>query len=160
MQKGGSTPGEDIMTRAERARKLFLQGYNCAQAIVCAFADLTGADEGFLARASIGLGGGMGRLRSVCGAVSGAAVLYGLLFPEEGKSEIYARIQRHANAFRERNGSFVCGELLTGAGVRYDASPNAQARTAEYYKKRPCAELVFDSADILERALQEAGRLD
>ncbi len=147
------------MTRAERARELFLQGANCAQAVVGAFADLTGADEDLLSRVSIGLGAGMGRLRSVCGAVSGAAVLYGLLFPEEGKSAIYARVRQHANAFRERNGSFVCGELLTGAGVKHDASPEAEARTAEYYKKRPCPELVFDSADILEHALREAGKL-
>ena len=147
------------MTRAEKARELFLAGYNCAQAVVLAFADLTASNAVTLERASIGLGGGVGRMRNVCGTGSGAAMALGLIFPTKGKSEIYALVQRHAEAFRQRNGSIVCAELLAGAGVAHDASPDAEARTAAYYKKRPCPDPVADSAEILEDILRAEGKL-
>ncbi len=147
------------MTRAERAKNNFTAGCNCAQAVVLAFADLTEGDEATLSRMAIGMGGGMGRMGEVCGAVSGAAMALGLLFPEKTKSEIYVLVQAHAKAFRDANGSYICRELLSGAGIVRDGTPNAEARTPAYYRKRPCAELVGDSARILEDILRENGKL-
>ncbi len=138
------------MTRAERARENFLAGCNCAQAVLLAFADLSDADEETLSRVSMGMGAGMGRMGEVCGAVSGAAMALGLLFPEKGKGEVYALVQEHMMGFAEENGSYLCRELLAGAGVRRDPSPTPEARTAAYYKKRPCPELVACSAALLE----------
>lgn len=83
----------------------------------------------------------------------------GLLFPEKTKSELYALVQEHAAAFRERCGSYVCRELLQGAGVRAETSPAAEARTAEYYRKRPCPELCAVSAEILEALCKKYGKL-
>ncbi len=138
------------MTKGELAREYFMKGFNCAQAVVLAFREEIGLGEETLARAAVGLGGGLGRLRETCGAVSGGAVALGLLFPEKNKSEIYALVQTLALRFRERNGSYNCGELLRGAGVSPSQEPNAAARTPAYYKKRPCPDLVADAADILE----------
>ncbi|MDE5897521.1 MAG: C-GCAxxG-C-C family protein, partial [Clostridia bacterium] len=138
------------MTRAELAKKYFQEGYNCSQAVLLAFADLLSVPEDTLKAVALPLGGGMGRLRQTCGGVSGAAMCLGLLFPEKSKSEIYALVQEVAGRFREKNGSINCGELLSGAGVRADASPNAEPRTDGYYKKRPCADLVYDAAEVLE----------
>ena len=137
------------MTKGEIAKQNFLNGYNCAQAVALAFREETGVDESTLARATVALGGGLGRLRETCGAVSGSAVVLGLVFPEKGKSEIYALVQTLAKRFKEENGSYNCGELLTGAGVHTDTSPAAEGRNAAYYKKRPCADLVASAADIL-----------
>jgi len=146
------------MTRAEQAKENFLHGYTCAQAVVMAFDDLISAPEEFLMSVSLPMGGGMGRLRQTCGSVSGAAMTAGLLFPEYGKNEMYALVQEIAKRFRERNGSINCGELLTGAGIRPTTEPTAEARTAEYYKKRPCPLLVYDAADILDEICKERGR--
>ena len=143
------------MTKGEIAKQYFLNGYNCAQAVALAFLQETGLDERTLERATIALGGGLGRLRETCGAVSGGAVVLGLLFPERNKTEIYVLVQELAKRFREKNGSYNCGELLSGAGVRTDTSPNAEARSAVYYKKRPCADLVSDSADLLAEIIEE-----
>ena len=147
------------MTRAEKAKNYFLVGYSCAQAVMLAFADLLNVPEVTLKAVSLPMGGGMGRLRQTCGSVSGAAMCLGLLFPEKNKSEIYALVQELANRFREKNGSYNCGELLTGAGLRAEQSPVAEARTAEYYKRRPCPDLAYDAAEILEEIyLKEKAR--
>ena len=143
------------MTKGEIAKQYFLNGYNCAQAVALAFLQETGLDEKALERTTIALGGGLGRLRETCGAVSGGAVVLGLVFPERSKTEIYVLVQELAKRFRERNGSYNCGELLSGAGVHTDATPNAEPRSAVYYKKRPCADLVADSADILADIIAE-----
>ncbi len=143
------------MTKGEIAKQNFLNGYNCAQAVALAFREETGVDESALARATVALGGGLGRLRETCGAVSGSAVVLGLVFPEKGKSEIYGLVQTLARRFKEENGSYNCGELLTGAGVHTDTSPAAEARNAAYYKKRPCADLVASAADILADLIAE-----
>lgn len=137
------------MTKGEIAKQNFLNGYNCAQAVALAFQEETGLDGETLTRATVALGGGLGRLRETCGAVSGSAVVLGLCFPEKNKSEIYALVQELARRFKEKNGSYNCGELLSGVGVQTDRSPNAEARTSAYYKKRPCADLVSDAADLL-----------
>lgn len=146
------------MDRAALAKEYFEAGHNCAQSVVLAFSDLIDADRETLVRASIGLGGGVGRLREVCGTVTGAAMCLGLLFPEASKSEVYALVQEHAKAFSAECGSIVCRELLSGAGVRTDSAPEAEVRTAGYYKKRPCAELCAFSARLLEEILSRRGR--
>lgn len=140
------------MDRAERAAELFLQGYNCAQAVAVAFSDLTGLSPELSAKMASSFGGGMGRLREVCGAVSGmllvTSLLYGYDRPEDdqGKKELYQLVQNLAGQFREQNGSIVCRELLKNP----PSDPNPSPRTAEYYRQRPCAAMVFTAAQILD----------
>lgn len=145
--------------RSEKAMKLFEEGYNCAQAVFLAFEDLHGLDREKAAALSSSFGGGMGRLREVCGTVSGmfmvAGALYGYSSPKarEEKADHYARIQELAAAFERENGSIVCRELL-GLSVKKE-DPQPSERTAEYYKKRPCKELVGQAAAIMERYIEE-----
>ena len=146
------------MTRAQQAKEYFLQGKNCAQAVALAFADVIG-NESFLLSATQPLGGGLGRLRQTCGAVSGGAVTLGLLFPQSTKAETYSLVQELARRFIDQNGSINCGELLTGVGIAEQTSPVPEERTKEYYKKRPCADLVYDAAQIVEAICLERGRL-
>ncbi len=143
------------MTKGELAKQYFLRGHNCAQAVALAFCEETGMKERPLTRVTIGLGGGLGRLRETCGAVSAGAVVLGLCFPDKSKSEIYALVQQLAKSFKEENGSYNCGELLSGAGIATDTSPNAQLRTAAFYRKRPCADLVACAADLLAALILE-----
>ncbi len=149
------------MTRREAAMANFMKGYNCSQSIVLAFADLLHVDESELLKLSSSFGGGMGRLREVCGSVSGMFMVAGLLYgydgPETGqiKADHYARIQELARRFEEKHGSIVCRELL-GLSVRRDV-PVPEARTAEYYKKRPCPDIIGDAAQILEEFIKENG---
>ena len=148
-----------MMTHSELAAENFKRGYNCAQAVLLAFGDLTGLDEKTAAKLSSGFGGGMGRLREVCGAVSGVFMVLSLLYGDdtvpshETKSALYARIQDFAAHFKERNGSYICRELLSG--VTNNSSPVPEKRTAEYYKKRPCGEIVRDAAALLDDYLAE-----
>ena len=152
------------MDRAKRAEENFKSGLNCAQSVVLAFSDLTGMSEEDLLRVSAPFGGGVGRMREICGTVSAMAMVAGLLFYHAKtptlaeKSALYAREQELAARFREKEGSIVCRELL--AGVTSDCSPQAEARTPEYYKKRPCSMLCAEAAKILEEYLQEQGILD
>lgn len=145
------------MTRKEKAMELFESGYNCSQSVVLAFSDLTGADRKLLAKLSSSFGGGMGRLREVCGAVTGAFMVLGLLYgyPEaetgDKKAEHYARIQQFAERFSEKTGTIICRELLE-LDQKKDG-PTPQKRTAEYYKERPCRELVGLAAEILEEMI-------
>lgn len=147
------------MTRKEAAMAHFREGYNCSQSLVLTFADLLPLEESVLLKMSSSFGGGMGRLREVCGSVSGMFLVCGLLYgydgPETGpvKAEHYARIQELARRFEEKHGSIVCRELL-GLSVRRE-SPVPEARTAEYYRKRPCPEIIGDAAEILERFISE-----
>lgn len=147
------------MTRREAAMTNFRKGYNCSQSIVLAFADMLPIDEKNLLRMASSFGGGMGRLREVCGSVSGmfmvAGFLYGYDGPETGqiKADHYARIQELAHRFEEKHGTIVCREML-GLSVRHDV-PVPEARTEEYYKKRPCAEIIGDAAEILDRYIRE-----
>lgn len=146
------------MTYEEKARALFKEGYNCAQAVLLAFGDKTGMDPETAAMLSSSFGGGMGRMREVCGAVSGAFMAAGLLngysdpAARAEKAAHYARIQRIAAAFRAENGSIICRELLDGEAGR-STTPTPDARTAEYYRKRPCVQLVGDAARILAEEL-------
>ena len=140
------------MNHGEYAAELFLKGYNCAQAIAVAYCDLTGLTPEFAAKLSSSFGGGMGRLREVCGAVSGmfmvAGILYGYDSPNDdtAKKNHYALIQELAAAFRERTGSIVCRELLGNP----PSDPNPTPRTAEFYKKRPCAYMVKTAGNVLD----------
>ena len=146
-------------SRGDRARQLFLDGYTCAQAVLLAFEDVTGLDEITAAKISGGFGGGMGRMREVCGAVSGALLIEGLLCgyddaeADEAKKQLYARVRRFADAFRTENGSIICRELLSGVPHTEGGIP--EARSEAYYRKRPCSELVAVSASVLEAHLRE-----
>lgn len=146
------------MTKAELAKQNFLNGCNCAQAVLLAFSDETGLDRATALRLASGLGGGMARMREVCGTVNGMFLAAGLILGSDdtadraAKSELYRRLQELAERFRARNGSIVCRELL--AGVKTTPGGVPEARTDTYYKKRPCAELCADAAKILEEFLQ------
>ncbi len=151
------------LSRKQAAMRYFLEGYNCAQSVVLAFKDLVDMDEDTLLKVACSFGGGMGRLREVCGSVSGMFIIAGLLYgysgPETGdvKKEHYARIQQLAHSFEEKHGSIVCRELL-GLNVKHDV-PEPEARTKEYYVKRPCRTIIGDAVEILEDFLkEEAGR--
>ena len=147
------------INHAERARALFFEGYNCAQAVACAFGDVTGLDIDTAARLASSFGAGLGRLREVCGTVSGAALVLGIArgYSDPGdfeaKSAHYARVQEFARRFREKNGSIVCRELLKGVEATTGGEP--ERRTPEYYLKRPCPALAACAAGILEEMLRE-----
>lgn len=147
------------MTKGELAYNYFMDGYNCSQAVAAAFAEELGMDEKTVVRLCSGFGGGMGRLREVCGTFSGVVFvlssLYGYADPEdtESKKKLYERIQTFAEQFRKDNGSIICRELLGLS--KAEGSPVPEARTAEYYKKRPCQELCRYSADLLEQYIRE-----
>ncbi len=144
---------------AAKAMALFKEGYNCAQSVFLAFAEQYDMDEKTAARLSSSFGGGLGRMREVCGAVSGMAMVAGMLYgydsptDYEGKAEHYAGIRKLVNAFAEQNGSYICRELL-GLTQKND-SPIPERRTEEYYRKRPCAELVGMAAAIMEKYIAE-----
>ncbi len=150
--------------RASRAGELFFEGYNCAQSVFCAFDDVTGFDRDLSARLASSFGGGLGRLREVCGAVSGAAMVLGAARgyadPEDrnAKKEHYERVRAFAEKFRESEGSIICRELLAGSGNAAEAAGaggDPRERTAEYYRDRPCPGLVMRAARILEEMLKE-----
>lgn len=136
------------------AERLFREGYNCSQAVLLAFADVTGLDNDTAAKLASGFGGGLGRMREVCGAVSGAAMVLGLVRgysdskDAEAKKQHYKLIQEFAARFKEKNGSIICRELLTGVKTVENGEP--EPRTETYYKKRPCPLLVRDAAEILD----------
>ncbi len=143
---------------SDKARKLFKQGYNCAQSVFCAFADELGIDFETALKLSSSFGGGMGRMREVCGAVSGMFMAAGLKFgytspvDKEVKAEHYARIQELAKAFKAKHDTIICRELL---GVDADDNPVPSPRTKEYYETRPCEQLVADAADIFAEYLSK-----
>ncbi len=141
----------------QKAEMLFKQGYNCSQAVLLAFCDELNLDKETAARLASSFGGGIGRMREVCGAVSGMCMVAGLCKgysdPKdmEGKKRHYSLIQKMANEFKEKNSSIICRELL-GLSAGAD-SPSPSPRTAQYYKKRPCAELVGIAAEIAAKEL-------
>ena len=144
------------MSRAEHAAELFNNGYNCAQAVAMAFADLIGMEEKQVALMVSGFGGGMGRMREVCGAVSGmffiTSTLYGYDEPnQEQQMATYALIQQLGGQFKEKAGSIICREILNNP----PSDPAPTPRTAEYYAKRPCARMVYWAAEILEGYIAE-----
>ena len=150
-----------MIDHAERAKALFLEGYNCAQAVFCAFTDVTGLDMATAARLSSSFGGGLGRLREVCGAVSAASMVLGLVkgYDVPGdralKARHYALVRDFAARFREATGSINCRVLLIQAGVMAETGGEPDERTPEYYEKRPCPKLVWQAARILDEMLGE-----
>ena len=135
-----------------KAAELFLSGYNCAQAVAVAFCDVTGLEEKCAARAVSAFGGGMGRLREVCGAVSGMFFVLGLLYgydtpgDDVRKKALYTEVQALAEKFREQCGSILCREILKNPPT----DPSPSPRTAEYYARRPCARMVKTAADLMD----------
>ena len=140
------------MEHGMKAAELFLGGYNCAQSIAVAFCDVTGLSEDFSARMASSFGGGMGRLREVCGAVSGMYMVLGLLYgydtpgDDVSKKRLYTDVQALAARYRELNGSIVCREILKNP----PSDPNPTPRTAEFYRTRPCARLVMTAAELMD----------
>ena len=138
----------------QKAMEYFKEGYNCAQSVLLAYAEECGMEKEMAVRLSSSFGAGMGRLRQVCGAVSGmfmvAGMLYGYDSPKDqkGKAEHYQRIQHLAARFREENGSIICKELLGLTENTFSHIP--EERTKEYYKKRPCGQIVGMAAAMLE----------
>ena len=148
------------MSREERAKEYFLQGYACSQAVALAFADLTGLEEATLAKLTLPFGGGMGRLRLTCGALSGMAAIVGLLFAKEentpeNKMRTYQIVQGLCKKFEAENGHLLCGDLLEKMQVPVEVGGVAEPRTKEYYQKRSCAELVASVAHILDEYVKE-----
>ena len=140
------------MDHGIKAAELFLQGYNCAQAVAVAFCDVTGLEEKFTARMVSSFGGGMGRLREVCGAVSGMFFVLGQLYgydtpgDDVSKKALYTDVQDLAAKFRQEVGSIVCREILKNP----PSDPNPTPRTAEFYQKRPCARMVLLAGQLLD----------
>ena len=140
------------MDHSTHAVELFEKGYSCAQAVMVAFCDVTGLEEKYAARMISSFGGGIGRMREVCGAVSGmlavAGILYGYDDPKDdaAKKAHYVLVQDLAGKFREEMGSIVCREIMKNP----PSDPSPTPRTEEFYKLRPCAKCVYLAAEILD----------
>lgn len=140
--------------KSEKAKELFKSGYNCSQSVLGVFCEEFGLDFKTAMKISSSFGGGMGRMREVCGAVTGMFMSAGLAFStSENKAEQYKIVQELAKKFKNKNGSIICRELLNG--IENSTSPTPSERSEAYYKKRPCAELVCDSVEILEEFIKE-----
>lgn len=149
------------MKEVEKAGELFIQGFNCAQAVFTAFCHRFGMDEETAKRVSAGLGGGVGRMREVCGAVSGAAMVLGSVAAatagddREGKAKNYELVREFAQRFKKRHGgTVICREMLK-LGIPMENTAMPENRTAEYYKNRPCLKAVEDAAEILVQMIEE-----
>ena len=140
------------MEHSAKAAELFLEGYNCAQAVAVAFCDVTGMDPDQAAKLASPFGGGMGRMREVCGAVSGMLMVLGQLYgyqnadADEKKKLLYRQVQQLAEEFRQQTGSIVCREILKNP----PSDPNPSPRTEAYYKIRPCARMVYLAAERMD----------
>ena len=154
---------EQIEARAARAMDLFRQGFNCSQSVFASVADLYGiADEALALRMSASFGGGIGRMRQTCGAACGMFLLAGLQNGSatpgdaEGKKQNYALVQQLANQFKAEHGSLICAELLGLVPRQQQPSdPTPAPRTEEYYKKRPCVEMVGNAVRIYLETLNQ-----
>ena len=148
-----------VEKREQKAGELFKAGYNCCQAVAMTFADVIGLPEDEIARLASGFGGGMGRMREVCGTVSAMTMVSGALIPandvndKSAKTANYALVQEMAGEFKDRNGSIICRELLGLS--KPEGTPVPSDRTSEYYKKRPCGELCSIAAGIIARKIKE-----
>lgn len=150
----------ELEARVQRAVDNFMQGYGCCQSVVAAFADLYNLDDTMAKRIAAGFGGGVGRMRMMCGAVSGIVILAGLDRGQidgadrKGKSMCYKVVQELLDEFKVQNGSVVCAELLGLKGhEKAQSSYVASPRTAEYYKTRPCAAKVESAVRIFAEYL-------
>ena len=145
----------DLDSRIQRAVELFMQGYGCCQSVLCAFADRYGLDEEMALRISAGFGGGVGRMRMMCGTCSALVILAGLEKGQtrgddrEGKAACYQLVRQLLETFRQRNGSIICAELLQMNGVKAETNTSQpDERNAEYYRVRPCARKVESAARV------------
>ena len=150
----------DPSERERIARAYFRDGYNCCQSVLLAFKDIIGLPEETIATFGSGFGGGMGRLREVCGSVSGMTFMAGIISPAtcpgnmDQRTANYALVQEFAAAFRDIHGSIVCREILQLRAGQKD-SPRPEARTAEYYTKRPCERVIGDAARIIAEKMSK-----
>lgn len=149
------------LTRKQKAYDNFKIGYNCCESVVLAFDDLLPLTREQLIGVSVGFGGGFGRTRNLCGAVSAFAIVLGLALPhvdnpKEDKADMYKRLQNLVAEFKARNGSDNCGELLKNV-KNLTTGYLPQERDEEYYKVRPCVKFVLDSVEILEDELKKCG---
>ena len=150
-----------MKNHAELARNNFLKGYNCAQAVAIAFSEEMGMSEAELAKLASSFGGGMGKMREVCGAVSGALLVYGAVHgnsdPDDAdaKKAHYARVQEFAARFKAEHETIICRELLKNIALKKENTSEPEARTDEYYRVRPCVRFVESAARILEEMLAE-----
>lgn len=162
MEITNTTLSASLDDRVQRAVDNFMQGYGCCQSVVAAFADIYGLNDNLAKRIGAGFGGGVGRMRMMCGAVSGIVTLVGLDCGQtegsdrEGKSACYRVVQQLLERSRQQNGSIICAELLGLNGYeRAHSSYVASERTAEYYKKRPCAAKVESAARLFAQYLAD-----
>ena len=145
-----------MVNHSDKACNNFLNGCNCAQSVLCAFSDITGFDEETSMKLASSFGGGMGRLREVCGAVSAMFMIAGLLKGYDragddiGKHRHYQLIQDLANKFRDKHETIICRELL---GLEGEDSPKPSKRTPEYYQSRPCEQFIKTASEIIEQEL-------
>ena len=147
------------MERKELAKSYFKEGYNCSQSVFLAYADKFGLDRDTALKLSASFGAGMGRMREVCGAVSGMFMVAGLATgsPDpkdiQGKKENYEIVQKMAEEFKKKSGgSIICHELLGLDQKKFDATPDK--RDEKYYKKRPCVDLVGDACEVIDSVLK------
>lgn len=148
------------MSRAEKAKEYFLAGHACSQAVALAFADVMNQNEDDVKKMMLPFGGGLGRLRLTCGAVSGLAMVIGATCAgaentPENKMNTYALIQELCAKFEKECGSLICSQLLENMKVPVEVGGTAEPRTKEYYQKRSCADIVYCAADIVENYLKE-----
>ena len=155
----------DKKDRIQRAVELFMQGYGCCQSVVCAFADLYGLDEEIAFRIAAGFGGGVGRMRMMCGTVSALVILAGLERGQtrgedrEGKMACYQLVRELLETFKQRNGSIICADLLQMQGVKAETNTaQPDERNAEYYRVRPCARKVESAARVFAEYLSNQNK--
>ena len=150
------------MNRKEKARELFLNGYNCAQAVVLAFSDCLNIDKEQLEAISSSFGGGLSRLRETCGCISAMAIILGSLnkcydpLDNDAKSRHYANVQELALKFKEKFNSYICSDLLNIE--RKPETPIASIRNKNYYHNRKCADYIEYMAGLIEEKLKEYGK--
>ena len=145
------------MDRVQKAEELFKSGYNCSQSVIGAVCDDLGLDFDTAMKLSEGFGGGMGRMRLTCGAVSGMVMAVGMVMSRgnadgDTRPEVYAKVHELADKFSAENGTIICSQLL-GLDNANEYSPAPEARTEKFYKKRPCVELVKQCVKIIEDEL-------
>lgn len=149
--------------RIEMAVSLFKEGFNCSQSVVAAFADKYGFTHEQALKMSASFGGGIGRMRETCGAACGLFMLAGLETgategaDREGKAANYALVQELAEEFKQRNGALRCADLL-GLSKKEPVVSTPEARTDQYYAKRPCVKMVEEAARIWCEYLQKQGK--
>ena len=151
---------KELEDRIQKSVEFFMQGYGCCQSVVCAFADIYGLDNEMALRIAAGFGGGVGRMRMMCGTVSALVILAGLEKGQtrgedrEGKTACYQLVRELLDTFKQRNGSIICAELLQMQGVKAETNTaQPDERNAEYYRVRPCARKVESAARVFAEYL-------